>query len=244
MAIESDVLEKIGLSTTEAKVYLACLELVNDTVLNIAKKANVKRPTCYLTLDGLTQKGYVTKIEKKNTRLYTAAKPTFLLRKYQENMDNFHDFLPFFEAKFNRGPKPKIRYYEGKNELWDVYTKILFPSNELYFFGSDIEKISKVFTNLFDYWNEKYYRQHKKTMEIVSFNQGGVDYIKKYGAARPIKLMPRNLPVFADTVITEDKLFIVSMEHLFGVLIESTDLAKTYVNFFLLAWQAADKLVK
>lgn len=46
------------------------------------------------------------------------------------------------------------------------------------------------------------------------------------------------LPVYADIAITDNKLFIVSLDNLFGVLIESEDLAKTFKNFFLLAWRA------
>ena len=42
-------------------------------------------------------------------------------------------------------------------------------------------------------------------------------------------------------MIIEDKIFIVSLDNLFGILIESKDLAQTFKNFFLLAWQSAIK---
>ncbi len=240
MAVEEKILIDLGLSPTEAQVYLAALELVSDTVLNIAKRAGVKRPTCYITLDNLFQKGYVSKIEKENTTLYSAEKPSFILNKFKEKIDNFKDLLPFFEAKFNNGPKPKIRYYEGREELWNVYTKILFPAKEIYFFGTNVEKIMQHFSNLFDYWIKNYVSKYDKVLEIVSYNEAGLKYQKDYGDKWQIKIMPKNLPVFADSVITEDKLFIVSIDNLFGVLIESEDLAKTYKNFFMLAWQAND----
>lgn len=132
--IEEKILIDLGLTEIEAKIYLACLELGTDTVLNIAKKAQVKRPTCYVSLDNLFENGLVTKIEKKSTTLYSAEGPKVLLNKYKEKIANFTDLLPYFEAKFNKGPKPKIRYYEGEEELWNVYTKILFPAEKLYFF--------------------------------------------------------------------------------------------------------------
>ncbi len=242
MEIEEKLLVDLGLSPTESRVYLAVLELNSSTVLNIAKKAGIKRPTCYLNLDNLVIKGYVTRIEKHSTTLYTAEKPSFILNKYKEKIENFKDLLPFYEAKFNRGPKPKIRYYEGKEEIWNIYTKIIFPSEELYFFGTDIQKIEKNFPNLLDYWLKKFSSKNKKIMEIVSFNEAGFKYMTKYKKNHLIKIMPENLPVFADSVITENKVFIVSLDNLFGVLIESEDLAKTYKNFFLLAWQAAKKM--
>ena len=54
--------------------------------------------------------------------------------------------------------------------------------------------------------------------------------------------MPKELLVLADSVITNDKFFIVSLDNLFGVLIESEDIAKTYKSLFELAWQAAEKV--
>ena len=52
--------------------------------------------------------------------------------------------------------------------------------------------------------------------------------------------MSKDLSVYADLAITENKLFIVLLDNMFGVLIESEDLAKIYKNFFQLAWWAAE----
>ena len=46
-------LEKTGLTENEAKVYLAALELGETTVIRLAKKAGIKRPTTYLVVDSL-----------------------------------------------------------------------------------------------------------------------------------------------------------------------------------------------
>jgi sugar-specific transcriptional regulator TrmB len=240
--IEEKVLKDLGLTEIEAKVYLAALELGQDTVLHIAKKAGVKRPTCYVALDTLFGKGLVTKIEKKTTTFYAVESPKLILNKYKEKLNNLEDLIPLFEAKFNKSPKPKIRFYEGKEELFNVSTKIIYSAKEMYFFGTDIEKFTATFPDLLDYFDEsvKNYKQKNKIiMEIVSANPAGRIYQKKYGKSRPIKIMPADLPVFADVSITENKIFIISLNNLFGVLIESEDLAKTFKNFFLLAWQAA-----
>ncbi len=105
-----------------------------------------------------------------------------------------------------------------------------------------IYKIYEAFPDLINYWIKNYIQKYKKSKEIISYNKEGIEYAKKEGKSRPIRLMPKELPVFADSVITNDKLFIVSLNNKFGVLIESEDLAQTYKNFFLLAWQAAKKI--
>ena len=81
-ASQSEASTKI--TEIEAKTYLACLELGSETVQNIAKKGQIKRPTCYVTLDNLFTKGYVAKIEKKSTTLYAAEDPKIMLNKYKE----------------------------------------------------------------------------------------------------------------------------------------------------------------
>jgi len=240
--IEEKILTDLGLTAIEAKIYLAVLELGADTVLKIAKRAEVKRPTAYLALDNLFTNGFVSKIEKKGTTIYTAEKPSLIMNKFKEKLANFQDFIPFFEAKFNRGPKPKIKYYEGVEALNDIYTKIIFHAQEIYFFGTNIEKLQEKLPKLLPYWETISAGKSTKPYEIVSCDKISVQYAKKYGKKRAVRIMPNNLPVFADTAITENKIFIVSLEHLFGVLIESEDLAKTFKNFFLLAWASAVKI--
>ncbi|MFA6918839.1 MAG: helix-turn-helix domain-containing protein [Patescibacteria group bacterium] len=238
--IEEKVLKDLGLTDIESKVYLATLALGQETVLKIAKKAEIKRPTCYVTLNNLFEKGFVTRIDKKNTTIYSAESPKIILNKYKEKVANFEDLVPYFESQFNKGPKPKIRYYEGKNEIWNVYTKIIYPSRQIYFFGSDIEKINKTFPELFDYFDKTQHGDNKEIMELVSYNEEGKKFYEKYKDIRQERLMPPDLPAFADCAITEDKLFIVSFDNMFGVLIESEDLAKTFKNFFMLAWRAVE----
>ncbi|MCD4704847.1 hypothetical protein K8R66_02100 [bacterium] len=237
--IEEKILRDLGLTEIEAKIYLACLELGTDSVLHIAKKAEIKRPTCYLSLDNLFEKGLVSKIEKKNTTLYSAEDPNIILNKYKEKIANFQDLLPFFHAKFNKGPKPKIRYYEGKEALWEIYTKVIAPEKKIYFFGTDIEKLLKHFPTLIDYWVKNYSTKCKKSLELVSYNKAGLKHAKINKKNREIRVMPKNLPVFADIAIIKNKVFIVSLDNLFGILIESDDIAKTFKNFFMLAWMAA-----
>lgn len=199
----------------------------------------IKRPTCYVALDNLFKSGYVTKIERKATSLYSAEDPKIILNKYQEKVANFKDFLPYFDTRFTNSAKPRIRYYEGAEELYNVYTKILFPAEEIYFFGTNVAKIKEKLPKLFNYKDIGFIHKNKRPLEIISPNDAGMEYIKLYSPHRPIKIMPKDLPAFADSVITENKLFIVSLDSLFGVLIESEGLAKTYKNFFLLAWRAA-----
>lgn len=240
--IEERILQELGLTDIEAKIYIASLELGSDTVLRIAKKAEIKRPTAYVVLDNLADQGYVSKVETDNKIKYTAEDPTVILNKYKETVANFTDMLPFFRAKFNKGPKPKIRYYEGKEALYGVYTKIIYPSEVVLFFGVDFSKLNNKIPGVLDVWEKVIKKPKKDYREIIAQNKAGIDFAKRNKKTKIFRLMPKDLPVFGDAAITDDKLFIVSLDNLFGVLIESEDLAKTFKNFFELAWRGAEPI--
>src|SRR5262245_34371544 len=60
-------LQDIGLTDKESGVYLALLQVDDASVLDLAKKTGIKRPTVYVTLESLAKKGLVseTTIGKK-----------------------------------------------------------------------------------------------------------------------------------------------------------------------------------
>jgi len=58
-------LEKLGLNGKKADVYLAALELGKARVIEIAKKAGVKRTTCYDILLDLERQGLIYETAKK-----------------------------------------------------------------------------------------------------------------------------------------------------------------------------------
>ena len=61
---KQDVLEEIGLSKNEAKIYLTLLRLGNVTATDIIKESGVHRSNVYDVLDSLVKKGCVAYIQK------------------------------------------------------------------------------------------------------------------------------------------------------------------------------------
>ena len=70
-----NVLKQTGLTEKQAKIYLACLELGQAKVPEIAKKAEIKRTTAYGILDELVSLGLVNYSQKNKQKLYRAGNP-------------------------------------------------------------------------------------------------------------------------------------------------------------------------
>jgi predicted transcriptional regulator len=82
-------LEQIGFHEKEAKMYLACLQLGQDTAYHIAQKCGLKRATVYFTLNLLVERGLVSIWKTKKATLWRAANPkklfTQIKRKKERN---------------------------------------------------------------------------------------------------------------------------------------------------------------
>src|SRR3990172_512112 len=78
------LLEKLGFSEKEAKVYLAALELGEDSVQNIAKKAGINRATTYVILEKLMASGLISTYEKGKKTFIVAEDPKELLQILEE----------------------------------------------------------------------------------------------------------------------------------------------------------------
>ena len=126
--VEIDVLRNLGFSEKEAKIYLALLEMGTGTAMTISKKADIKRPTTYLILEELKKKGLVSEIPEQK-HVFAAENPEVLQKNLKQNLANLGELLPIFKAKFNRGEKPKIKYYEGKDNLYKLYFNKIFTSS-------------------------------------------------------------------------------------------------------------------
>jgi sugar-specific transcriptional regulator TrmB len=70
-----ETLIKLGLSEKEAAVYLATLELGEDTALNIAEKSQVNRTTTYVILEKLMKLGLASTVERGKKTVFVAEDP-------------------------------------------------------------------------------------------------------------------------------------------------------------------------
>ncbi len=77
--METEVLEQIGLTNSEIKVYFALLELESSSVGPIIERAGVQDSKIYSVLDKLKEKGLVSFVIKNNVRHFQASDPKNLL---------------------------------------------------------------------------------------------------------------------------------------------------------------------
>ena len=87
--MNTEVLQEFGLSKTEAKVYLALLELGKSKAGEVTKKSLVNRTNVYDALERLIEKGLVSYVSENNKKVFEAVNP----QRLQEILKDKHEKL-------------------------------------------------------------------------------------------------------------------------------------------------------
>ena len=99
--VELPVLEELGLSPAEAKVYLTLVETGSTLAGPIIKKTGLHRGTTYQILQRLKEKGLVSAIVKGKKQYFIAESPDKLellidseLKSIENKKGELNNFLP------------------------------------------------------------------------------------------------------------------------------------------------------
>ncbi len=87
--METEILEDIGLTRSEIKIYLSLLELGISTAGPIMKKTGLQNSVIHATLPKLAEKGFISFIKKGGVREYSATDPKNLLKFIDEKKRKF-----------------------------------------------------------------------------------------------------------------------------------------------------------
>ncbi len=235
----SSALEHLGLNEKQAKVYLALLQMGSGSVPAISIKAGTKRPTTYLILEELRMKGLTTLLPKKVKAIYTAESPQKLMEDQREKEEIIKSNLPELLAIYNsKKEKPKVTFYQGEENIINLYNNDIFKENTLEIYGS-IEAISSVFSKI-EYNLKKFEDQKTKIRELLQADEKSIEYSKKYFSENhQVKIAPSKFKFPTDNIIFGNKIAIFSYKNTpMAVVIESSDVVETYKSMFEIIWNS------
>lgn len=230
-------LQEIGLSEKESQVYLALLQVDNESIQDLAKRTGINRTTVYPVLETLEKKGLVSEVQVGKKTHYEAAAPerleTFVERQkvvLDERALRLKEIIPQIKSlQREQGERPIIKYFDGRDGAISAYEEFYnFETNdekEGYFvLNSDL--LSEVFS---EYEFEKFrkIRKGKKISAHVLYNrkEGARDFD---GSNKQIH-MPGDFPITCDIAIVDDKIIISTLgENVSSVLLRSKDIASTF----------------
>lgn len=240
----SQIIANLGFSENEAKVYLALLELGNANVAAIATKSQIKRTSCYVILENLSQKGLVSKTMIKGKSQYLPEAPDKLLKLSQDREELVKKMLPEFNSLYNLSQtKPRIRFYEGRPGYISICEDSLQRSSDEILFIGNLDNLHEVVTTEWD--NTVYIPTRVRTnkpIRIITLESEPMKNLQKKDKEqlREIRFLPGKQNFDASMFIYGDTISIISSEkELMGLIIDSKPIAQMAKSMFEFIWPVA-----
>jgi len=245
-------LQNIGLTEKEAKVYIALLQLGKTTAYAVAVRSNLKKPTVYVTLDNLVDKGAAQKIPRAKKALYVATSPEDLFDAAENRIENAKSILPELKSLSRKGKVHKIEtsYYEGMAGIREFYNKMVkeMKGREYVGFFAHGKDATPELMKYFDEVNEEHRKAGIKRRGITVHHPSVSKYLddevcKKYNVklkSLPVDLYNSNISI----EIYKNKTAIFSHRYLQVTVIDNPDVANVMRQIFELVWERDDIVVK
>lgn len=237
-----NVLNNIGLTPKESRVYLATLELGPSPASDIALRAKLNRISTYDILKKLIKRGFISTYNRKSVKYFIATEPDAIRHEVRQKYLDLKEALPELRRLHGTTYIPRIRYYEGREGIKKVYADTLTAKTEILNYA-DSKSIREFWPN----YDEEYVGERVKKRiylrGIAPLDEYGEKVAseneKKYREIRLVKAGPYS---FANEInIYDDKVSIVSFgkNEVVGMVIESPEIANTQRAIFMMAWEFA-----
>jgi len=248
-------LEELGLSDKEAAVYVALLSVDNASVVDLAKKTGIKRPTVYVVLESLARKGLVSETAIGKKTHYYAEPPerleTYMERQkivLEEKQKRLKDMVPQLKSiQHESGQRPVVKYFEGREGIVSSLEEFLGNEKDskdkvaYLVYPKDLR--DEIFSDL----EIKKYQQTRvqrdiKTKVLYTYTKGEV---ASDAMGDRVRVDEKKYPITCDIMIYEDKMRInILGKSLSGIFIQSKDVADTFRSLFEMAFDRAKKETK
>lgn len=247
--MDTKPLERIGLTKSEIKVYLALLKLGQTTTGPIVDEAKVTRSKIYDILERLKNKGLVSHIIKESTKHFSAADPNNIidyLEKKEEEIKSEKKVVKTIlsELLLQQGLAKNKKIAEvfvgikGMRNAFNVLINEFDPKEAYYAFGAgkgeNVKQIQIFFSKLHQQ------RISKKVKSYIIFNESSRGLFKpqeksKYVEARYlIESTPTAINIYKDYTI----IAILSKEPI-TFLVKNKETANSFREYFKVMWKIA-----
>ncbi len=233
----------LGLNEKEVKVYLALLESGRASAYSVATKAGVKKPTTYVILGQLIEKGLAVEIPRERKQLFAARPPEEFFTEARRRLTVAEKLLPELKALYKQLDISKVRtmHYDGvngmKQALW--YRADELSGKEMIGFFGSAKQASKELFNLFDEWNADFAKRNILLRGVTTWDESIDILFEKHGAThfKNIRFFPLDKFNGNVTICATDEFICINLIGATqSVIIESKEFASTFKQIFELVW--------
>jgi len=241
--MDIEILEDLGLTKSEIKIYISLLELGSTNAGNILKKSKLQNSVVHRALNSLIEKGLVNYVLEGKRKIYSATDPENFNKYIDDKKERFKQILPELKKKQLLAKEIKsATIYNGKRGIKEVYYKLInLPNSKEYItFGGGLD-VAKFMGD--DWWMLLHKKRVLNNLPARQIYDETVKYIGIEIIKNPItkiKYLPSNFAQFQETVIVKDYIAInVFSNEGYSFLIKDKKVADGYRKYFEALWKLA-----
>lgn len=233
----SKVLEKLGFSPNEIKVYLVLNENSSLKAGKISKLAKIDRSSCYNSLKLLLEKGLASYVSIGKVKWFQTTGPKRLLEFVKEQEEEVKSILPKLDEmhKINK-IEGQVRLFKGVKGVKSIFLDIARTGKDNFVFGSEGQFSERMpeFALQFD----RLKKENKISTKLL-IREGRKELDNKTTEYRHLPNISESPAV---TNIYSDKVaIIIWTDEPEGIIIENPATAKAYKSYFDVMWKIAKK---
>ncbi|MEA2037202.1 MAG: helix-turn-helix domain-containing protein [Nanoarchaeota archaeon] len=241
--MEIQLLEQIGLSKREIRVYSSLIDLGQTTTGPLVKKSGVPNSKVYEILEKLINKGLVSYIIKGKTKYFQTTDPKNLLYFLDEKRGKVNELVCELEKKKQGQDTQEAFIYEGIQGVKAAFNHaldVLKKGDEICVFSMGTELATD---ELRLFWKEHFRKRLQKGISTraiphISLRKTFPRYYGKYKILFRFtkNKLPEGVFIYKNHVLT-----FLWGEKPTAYVIKSSRNYKSYVNFFEQMWNVSKK---
>ncbi len=232
-----ELLERIGLTHNETKVYLFLLHYGESKAGRIAKETGIQRSAAYGSIAKLVHKGLVSYVLKGRLKIFQASSPDKILEYIQEKEELAKRVVPELK-KIHQSVKTEgqVQLFKGKKGVKTVLQDIIKEGKENLLFGSENQLEEGL-----PYYKDQFIRQlREKKIAIKQLVR--IDRATKTDHPRTTRYVPRTVKSPVVTNIYGNKIALIIWTNIpEAIVIENKAAAEAYRSYFAFMWEHAKK---
>ncbi len=248
MAIDTSVLEEIGLTNAQINIYKALLELGETTSGPIIRNTNLQNSVVYNALNQLIEQGLANFVLKGKRKYFSATDPKHLINIVEDRKEKIERLVPQLSSirKLSK-TKQEAQVFLGWKGLYNAFNTILevLPSGSEYigFAAGFEEQYTKEAKRFFREFQKK--RKKKKYKVKLIVNESSRKQVENYKYYEMFGkpeyrfvdgFAPVGVIVFGDNVLN-----VGFEEKPVAVIITSKAIAESHRRFFYSVWDKGNK---
>ncbi|MFH1721650.1 MAG: helix-turn-helix domain-containing protein [Candidatus Altiarchaeota archaeon] len=246
MADRESVLEEIGMTSNEARVYLALLRLGSSTPGGVIKKLGLHRRTAYDCLERLMEKGLVAYAEVDGKKVYQTSDPKLLLEIIHGREEQVQALLPeLIHMQKSSKKKQEVHVYKGKKGMKTVFEDILITGKDYVVIGATSQPEEHLLKYYYPDFQRRRIKKGIKRKMIYASEVRDMDVECKDPEKIPlseIRFLPQGYAAPTTTLVYGDKAIIfIQSEEPTSIVIDNEKTAKGFREYARLLWNIAKK---